>query len=234
MTSRGWMGVAVSVIVVVGVVYLFLPHINSDPVRREVATTAHAVQSLGSGLEAFKKQFGLYPPSSWSHPEAVPNRPGFTGSQLMVFYLVGPDGKGWGAATDGAGPFGGSVTGTQGPFFWPDCGDPKGGDAALDAFKPARPILYFRAEPGREPLFDVRDNPGDDTGRTGFSSQEHFEMLVRPKKKFWVREDYLLISPGPDGIYGCVIKDKATGQLRLARLEENNEAWCDDIANFCH
>ena len=36
-----------------------------------------------------------------------------------------------------------------------------------DAFSPPRPILYFRAEPGRDPLFDVRDNPVDPTGQDG-------------------------------------------------------------------
>jgi hypothetical protein len=108
----------------------------------------------------------------------------------------------------------------------------KTGALPLDAYKPPKPILYFQAEAGRNPLYDVHDNPLDPTGQTGFASQAHFEMLARPGGN-WVRSDHLLISAGPDGIYGPVVRDATTGKLRPA-LPGEKDAGCDDVANFAH
>jgi hypothetical protein len=111
-------------------------------------------------------------------------------------------------------------------------------EAIFDGLEPAKPLLYFRFERDRDPPYDVRDNPVDPTGATGFASQEHFELFVRRKDasgtRKWVREDYLLIFPGYDRLYGHVIKDKATGKMRPARPEEVNTgmAVCDDTVNF--
>jgi len=101
-----------------------------------------------------------------------------------------------------------------------------------DAFKPAMPILYFRAEPTEEPMFDAADNPLDPTSHEGFASQEHFEMLARRADGRWARRDYLLISAGPDRLFGYVVEDKASGGLRPARSEEKEKACCDDVTNF--
>jgi len=128
-----------------------------------------------------------------------------------------------------------------------------------DAFRPPMPILYFRAEPTEEPMFDAADNPLDPTGREGFASQEHFEMLARRADGQWVRSDYLLISAGPDRLFGYVVEDEASGGFRPARLrqpsghgtpavpgggaqlrrgearpEEKEKAFCDDVTNFAH
>jgi hypothetical protein len=81
-------------------------------------------------------------------------------------------------------------------------------------------------------VFDASDNPLDPTGRKGFASQEHFEMLVRRADGQWVRDDYLLISAGPDRLFGYAVEDEASGGPRPARPEEKENAWCDDVVNF--
>ena len=131
-------------------------------------------------------------------------------------------------------PFGGTNEKIFGPYF------EKGGEGSgnhpaagvSDAFRPPMPILYFRAEPTEEPVFDAADNPLDPTGHEGFASQEHFEMLARRADGQWVRRDYLLISAGPDRLFGYVVEDEASGDLRPARPEEKEKATCDDIVNF--
>ncbi|HUX16743.1 MAG TPA: hypothetical protein VMW52_09750, partial [Phycisphaerae bacterium] len=153
----------------------------------------------------------------------------------LAYYLLGPEGKGWGGPAGGAMPFGGKSTSPVGPFYE---GDPDHPEAILDAFRPPMPILYFRAEPTEDPVFDASDNPLDLTGRKGFASQEHFEMLARRADgqrnvpPGWVRTDYLLISAGPDRLFGYVVEDEASGGLRPARPEEKEKAWCDDVTNF--
>jgi hypothetical protein len=108
-----------------------------------------------------------------------------------------------------------------------------------DAFRPPKPILYFRAEPTEESMFDAADNPLDPTGREGFASQEHFEMLARRADgqrnvpPGWVRRDYLLISAGPDRLFGYMVEDETAGGLfRPAQPDEKQKAWCDDVTNF--
>jgi hypothetical protein len=103
-----------------------------------------------------------------------------------------------------------------------------------DAFRPPIPILYFRAEPTEDPLFDAADNPLDPTGQEGFVSQEHFEMLARRADGRWVRGDYLLISSGPDRLFGYVVEDKASASFRPAKPEEKEKVYCDDVTNFAH
>ncbi len=217
-------------------VLLILPLINSQLVV--LPPYRHEIQDLEAGLEAFKWEFGIYPPSDNTHDKgAMPY-----GRSALIYYLMGPHYTGWGSKYNNTGPFGGTITKAIPPYFTPDHpGDVNAVDmpdgttlpVLCDTFSPDKPILYFRAEPGRDPLFDVRDNPTDPTGATGFVDQAHFEMLVRPDGKKWVREDYLLISPGADRLYGPVVLDKTTGQLRPARPGEK-DATCDDVTNFAH
>ncbi|HUS45420.1 MAG TPA: type II secretion system protein [Phycisphaerae bacterium] len=100
-----------------------------------------------------------------------------------------------------------------------------------DAFKPQQYILYFRHEPST-PAYNVFHNPTSD-GREGFTSKVRFEDLVKLGESGgttrWVRPDYLLISAGPDRIFGYV-KDE-DGELVLAGRDDAG-AMCDDICNF--
>jgi hypothetical protein len=198
---------------------------------------------VGAGVEAFKKDWGVYPPSRWTNEpkefqDACP-------AACLAYYLMGPGGRGWGKPEDGATPFGDNSDRTWGPYF---CDKNYGSDdlpklqPITDWFSPPKFILYFRAEPGREPLFDASDVPLDPTGQMGFASQENFEMLVRPKGKdgnrHWVREDYLLISCGVDRYWGVVKQEISSGGSLTGRMtpatSEDKEVFCDDITNFAY
>jgi len=219
-------------IAALGYLIWILTHIavTTSPPHRNI------IHDVAAGLEAFKQDWGMYPPSS----NGTEGARGF-GYQCLALYLMGPDGKGWGQPANGVTPFGGKSERQFGPYYADDRGNQNGPpEAILDSFKPAKPLLYFRFDRDRDPPYDVRDNPVDPTCVNGFASQEHFELLVRPKdpngNRKWVREDYLLISPGPDRCYGYVAEDRATGKLRPARPEEieKGEAFCDDITNIRH
>jgi hypothetical protein len=235
--TKRWWGVPlvivlVSVGVLVGLIILeiLLDILVPSPILlAQRIATRNTIARLETGLGNFRDDFGDYPPSDKEHMAAQPY-----GYQNLVFYLCGPDGTGWGGRAGGAMPFGGSNLEIFGPYF------EKGGDGSgnhpaagvSDAFRPPKPILYFRAEPTEEPMFDAADNPLDPTGREGFASREHFEMLARRADGQWVRRDYLLISAGPDRLFGYVVEDEASGDLRPARPEEKEKAFCDDVANF--
>jgi hypothetical protein len=228
---------------------LFLPHFHCQNVLVKEAATNRTISNLGFSLEAFKNEFGIYPPSDSTHDnEVVPdygwsypdNKAMPYGRSALVYYLMGPKQTGWGTNAGNMGPFG-PTTKTYSPFYNADreevgtaavAGGPEL-PVLMDAFTPPKPILYFRAEAGRTPLFDVRDNPTDPTGQMGFVDQAHFEMLARTKADKWAREDFLLISAGPDRIYGPVVKDPATGAVRPARPDDKDRS-CDDVTNFTH
>jgi hypothetical protein len=189
---------------------------------------------LESAIESFRKDWGEFPPSRFTDEPYDMQKYG--GAGLLAYYLMGPKASGWGGEDPQVTPLGGT-SGTPYPAY-------AGGEwkylvvteemrpiRFVDAFKPPKKVLYFRAEPGREPLFDVRDNAVDPTCQAGFASQEQFERLARRKgpdsNRQWVRKDYLLISAGPDRLFGPVVLDGLP-----ARPEDAANAKCDDVTNF--
>ena len=203
------------------------------------AATARRIRDFGGPLENFKSDWGIYPPSV---PEPAEGRQ--YGYQNLAYYLTGPTGQGWGKAIGGRTPFGGQAPGrTYGPYYTIDPSNrmPVGtAPGVCDAYpSPRRPILYFRYHADRDPPCDVRDNPVDPTCQTGFASQAHFELsatYVTPDSRLrWQRDDYLLISAGRDRLFGYVVEDETTGEVRPARNREeirSGAATCDDIGNF--
>jgi hypothetical protein len=155
------------------------------------------------------------------------------GCANLAYYLMGPSGRGWGRDAQTAGPFGEKVSGQFGPYYnVQDAG--LGPPCVLDADKPPRPILYFRYEPDRDPPFDVRDNPVDATGQKGYASQAHLEQVIKMSWEGgsrWVRQDYFLVSPGQDRVYGWAVKDNTSGQMRPAMPDEPGASY-DDIGNW--
>jgi prepilin-type N-terminal cleavage/methylation domain-containing protein len=133
--------------------------------------------------------------------------------------------------------------------------------AFLDAFKPGGRILYFRYERRPrlvsgsgstavfEPNYRVRDNdpvsppiptPGTDGGdgcaKVNYGNQAWLDEIVQIETyytnlKRYVREDYLLVSPGPDGRYGWVIRDNEGNLQAASRLNENSPTY-DDATNW--
>jgi len=235
--TKRWWGVPLVIILVsvgflVGLMVLevLFDILMPSPIRlAQGLATRNMIARLETGLGNFRADFGDYPPSDKEHMAARPY-----GYQNLALYLMGPSGQGWGGRAGGTMPFGGSNEQIFGPYFERDIEDMRLHPAApvSDAFKPTMPILYFRAEPTEDPVFDAADNPLDPTGQEGFASQAHFEMLVRRADGRWVRRDFLLISAGPDRLFGYVVEDASSGGLRPARPEEKEKAYCDDIANF--
>jgi len=243
--KRWWGAPLVIILVFVGILVgltilgILLDILVPGPIHLvQKLATQNTLSRLETGLDNFHGDFGDYPPSDKEHMAARPY-----GYQNLAYYLMGPEGKGWGGRAGGAMPFGGTNEEIFGPYFERDR-EVSGNDPAAgvnDAFRPPKPILYFRAEPTEKPMFDAADNPLDPTGHEGFASQAHFEMLARRADGQWVRRDYLLISAGPDRLFGYVVEDKASGGLRPAPLrrgearpEEKEKASCDDVTNFAH
>jgi len=129
--------------------------------------------------------------------------------------------------------------------------------AILDAFGPPGKILYFRyeANPAIDPStsrpkdnYQVSDNDytsggagGDLTAKKNVCDQAKFlELIALPMGKDvkgntiyrYVRADYLLISPGADGVYGWVKKDETTGLPVPVSRTEKVAMGCDDVTNW--
>jgi len=218
--------------------YKLLPRVTDCVESADVAHTQLTLSQIMRGLQAFQKDFDQYPPSRFTDEPYDMKKYG--GAGLLAYYLMGPKAGGWGGEDPQVLPFGGT-SGVPVPAYFGF--DPKVVIVAedmrpmgfADSFQPPRKILYFLAEPGREPLFDVRDNPVDATCKTGFASQEQLEMEAKRKgpdgKVDWICKDYLLISPGPDRLYGPVVID-GKGRWRPAKPEEAANSQYDDITNF--
>ncbi|MBE3096004.1 MAG: hypothetical protein IMZ44_02595 [Planctomycetes bacterium] len=206
---------------VISLIYTAITSANPPTTRRIIA-------NLSTGIEVFRADWGMYPPSSAAQGGAMQY-----GCANLAYYLLGPNGRGWGRDAQTTGPFGGEVNGQFGPYYGvQDAGlDPT---CVLDADKPPRPILYFRYDPDRNPPFDVRDNPVDATGQKGYASQAHLEQVIKiplEGRSIWVRQDYILVSSGWDRVYGWAVKDNTSGQMRPAMPDEPGASY-DDIGNW--
>ena len=242
---------------IIGVlISLLYPAVNAAVRAAHVARTQAIIQSLTVGLEAFKGDWGVYPPSNNDGEDRLEGGPTGQGkgNQLMALALMGPDGKGWGVkaadqtgATDWLLPFGGQARNAYGPYFQQESG-------AVGYVKDGFPgvtagfILYYRFDPGGSSgvsgVFgnydDEKDNPRDEHLLTGFKGRDHFLLsamyMVADEVFKWQRPDYLLISPGPDRLYGHVYFDPANPEdvLRAATSTEvgQGKAVYDDVTNF--
>ena len=243
--------------VLIGLLY---PAVNAAVTAARVARTQAIIQSLTVGLEAFKADWGVYPPSnndgaSGDKLEGGPTGQG-KGNQLMALALMGLDGKGWGVkAADQTGamdwllPFGGQARNAYGPYFQQESG-------AMGYVKDGFPgvtagfILYYRFDPGGNSgvsglfgKYEENDNPlGSDKFQdgAGFNDAGHFRLsamyTAADGASRWQRPDYLLISPGPDRLYGHVYFDPTNPDdvPRAATSAEvgQGKAVYDDVTNF--
>jgi type II secretory pathway pseudopilin PulG len=222
----------------------------SSPPQRDTAARAAAtkqtIQQLSAGIESFRKDWQVYPPSDYDH-EKITNLDSTRhklGYYCLAYALMGPQSKGWGRAADYKElPFGGSSTATYGPYFTREQAT-SSTEAVQDAFRPARNIAYFRYEQNDNPQYIVLCNDTTDTTcLKTFASQDQFEFLAKPAdvsaQRRWVRRDYLLISPGADRYWGPIkeVKDVDTGKVTVTGAtytadKSNVDVTCDDITNW--
>lgn len=147
---------------------------------------------------------------------------------------------GWGLPAGKKSPWGGDTSGTFPPYFQMETGISS--DGVADAFRtPPRYIFYYRFEPNEKStssnapaygLLDVADNPQDASNpNNGFANELNFQLLAvqrTPDLKYrWKREDYLLVSPGPDRMYGY-LKENSDPPVSATLIDGSN---CDDITN---
>lgn len=255
LAGRGFTLIELLVVMsIIGVlVSLLLPAVNHTVIAVRAAACAHRIAGISGGLENFKSDWGTYPPSDPNAPDKIVGTDDTTngtggmqyGYQIMALALIGPTAKGWGAAL-GTGnnaqtPFGGSAPGrTYGPYYQMEAGGARSGIA--DAFpSPRRAILYFRFDP-RNPVgqeFNHNDNPTTSSQgcpEEGFISKAHFDLSAKyetpDSRQKWQRDDYLLMSPGADRLYGYVREGDPPMAATDKRYINDGTATCDDITNF--
>jgi len=235
--------------IIVMLVGLLFPAVNSAVIAVRAAATKTTIHNISAGLEAFKQDWGMYPPSGsrdgW--PSAL-WKGSSDGYNALVFYLMGPDGRGWGSlSTNNYSPFAGNATAPYGPYY--KNSDVVSGalDPIQDAFKPSKTVFYYRYEAVNSPAYDMGDNNLNNEPTIGnFNNPPCFQLLAQPmdpitNRPRWVRQDYLLISAGADRYWGYVreIAGATTGSANVTQQVTQNDlnmglAFCDDICNFDH
>ena len=150
------------------------------------------------------------------------------------YYQVESDCLGYEKKTDGTTVLSGFLDAFKGGYW----------DMGSSRFVPRGRILYFKANlTGIPPTtsFDVNDNVADQNGQTNYVDQTKFveavayigiQVVLGDSTTWrWPRQDYLLISPGPDGHYGYTKKD-SNGNIVPALINDAGVIVpLDDISN---
>ncbi len=238
----------VELLVVMGIIglliALLMPAANTAIIAARVAATRHIIHGLSTGLGAFKGDWGCYPPSAGSGPSGK-------GAAALAYFLLGPNGEGWGLTTQGnkGTPFapGTAAAGTWPPYYRLESRYVLGGtggsapSAVYDALQPGKSILYYRGDRAKvssnpDQVYTVGDNDTDTTGKNGFASKPHMELLIMKTDpagtKRPIRTDYLLISAGPDRYYGFVKVVTSGATTSVVPATDLTDALCDDVTNF--
>jgi len=233
----------VELLVVMGIigvlVALLLPAVNRAVIAVRRANCAARISAIQTGLDAFKGDWGIYPPSD-------ANDSGLTfssswvddGYEVLALCLMGPEGRGWGrvlgSEQEYMTPFGAkSESKTYGPYFQMELMSPSSG--IPDAFpSPRRPVLYFVFDLA-EMKYHYDHNPTGDI-EEGFYNENHFELSAQFKapdgQDRWHRKDYLLVSAGADRLYGYVRDEDPPTYASSTSQIQSGDAICDDITNF--
>jgi prepilin-type N-terminal cleavage/methylation domain-containing protein len=241
----------IELLVVIGILAILLailmPTIGMATQLVRTNMTRNQLREIALSLKAFKTDFSDYPPSK-PVGSSVDAGKMSTSAANLVYYLMGPARSGWGSGAGGQVPFGASSSTRQyGPYYLADqelvlydTANPPKPIAFLDAFRPAGRILYWKytknpAVAGQ--YYSVTDNgAADSTGKVNYSSQTRMEEMTKmtlaagpPPVYKWVNDEFLLVSPGPDGRYGYVKVDNVTGEVSSCSSAEGK---CDDITNW--
>ena len=248
------------VIGIVGLlVTILVPTISkaTEAVRRTL--TRRILKEVEVALENYHSDFGEYPPSR-PYLATDPNNPkrgampgGIpSGAANLAYYLRGPAGRGWGIGAGGWMPSD-PPTATQpasfpsrtyGPYYQTSedyLSEPVMVGSTpvaylLDAFKPAGRILYWRYDPtpaDGTTYYAVTDNGASTDAKSNYASQARFDEVIKtePTLNLYVRDDYLLVSPGSDGRYGYVMMDSTSGNV-VPASRSDGESGSDDVTNW--
>jgi len=194
---------------------LMTPAITEALNMVNVVRTKNTIALIGTGLEAFKQDFGYYPPSSGG------------GADALYDAVMGPSGDGWpsgGLWPDGSSA--GAEAQKRGPYVKTDPDMERGG-RFQDGFRPSLDILYWRADiSGTQAsnIFNLADNTEYDAGTDDFyymicGNTSGTTMPVRSKS-------YILLSRGKDRKWGY--RDTDGNDVN----PQHPEAKFDDIRNF--
>jgi type II secretory pathway pseudopilin PulG len=233
--------------IIIMLVGLLLPAVNAAVVAVRAAASENTIHQLEAALETFRGDWGMYPPSKLGK-DGWNQSPG-NGYDALLWYLVGPEGRGWGSlSVNKVSPFGGIASAPYGPYY--KTSDPGSGGLSpiQDAFKPPKYIFYYRCEPADgDSAYDYGNNNAGNVDTTiGCFTQRGFPLLVKPKDPVtgtyrWVRPDYLLICAGADRFWGYVKEVPSSGAGGNTLSQDVTEddvnggvAMCDDICNFKH
>ncbi|MCX5684074.1 MAG: type II secretion system protein [Planctomycetota bacterium] len=240
--------------IIVMLVGLLFPAVNAAVTAVRIAATQSTINNLSAGLEAFKQDWGMFPPSKvgkdgWSSGMGSSS----DGYAALSYYLVGRDGTGWGSLMVNnpvnVGPFNASASSPYGPYYKAPSAVVGIPDPVVDAFKPGKAVFYYRFEPAATPAYDMTDNKGSgllgNSADPNFMSQTAFELLIKyldptdtgGTKKIWVRTDYLLISAGPDRYWGYMMDTSSSSGVKPMPTDKASDvnsgiAICDDVCNF--
>ena len=194
---------------------LMTPAITKALIMANVAKTKNTIALIGTGLEAFKQDFGYYPSSAGG------------GADALYDALIGPSGDGW--PRGGLWPNGSSAdAGAQkrGPYVKGDP-DMASGGKFQDGFRPSLGVLYWRADISgtlASDIFNLADNTEYDAGTDDFyymicGNPNGTTLPMRSKS-------YILLSRGEDRKWGY--RDSVGDDVN----PQHPEAKFDDIRNF--
>jgi prepilin-type N-terminal cleavage/methylation domain-containing protein len=235
--------VVMSIIAVL--VGLLLPTIAiSTSIVRENLTKG-IMNDLSLGLKAYKIDFNDYPPSRPYNAGDPASGKMNSGSANLVYYLRGPASSGWGMGGGGLMPYPGQKpTRTFGPYY--QVSDDRISSQAdgtpigfLDRFSPAGVILYVKYDVTAAG-YSVNDGGlPDATAKANYVDQTKFNELFRTpvgNTYKWVTQDFLLISPGPDGRFGYIRTKKSSGEVFPCAegdaADDYTSPSCDDMYNW--
>jgi prepilin-type N-terminal cleavage/methylation domain-containing protein len=244
----------IELLVVMGIigllVMLLMPVVNFAIVVAQGVATKSTIHRIEAGLAGFRGDFGVYPPSDNQHGTMTDGTAyGYKNLAIALGGPVGGVGTGWGTGSDpNEMPFGGTGAEKFGPYF-----EGVDGQCIMDSYRPAKPILYFRYEQSGDPeatvpteaVYDFNDNMDttDPEGEDGFTSQGNLMMLLRRRVTYqYVRRDYVLISAGPDRLFGYRADPDGDGTYTFVdpsppmqpppEAYTEDGAYCDDVTNF--
>jgi prepilin-type N-terminal cleavage/methylation domain-containing protein len=245
----------IELLVVIGIIgvliTLLMPTVSRAMVMARQYMTRSTIKELEVGIEAFKADFKVYPPSQPYVLADPASGQQLTGAANLAYYLLGPGRSGWGIAGGGLMPFTNArPSRSYGPYYQADedamaysdlPGEQGQVEGFLDVFDPPGVILYFagRNDASGNMTFywsdGNRNGVRDPMAKKNYATLAYFEQCVKGEDATattpYRRQDYFLVSPGQDGRYGAIMQNENTGDWEPTNLDAAG-AYCDDIGNW--